>query len=344
MISVNPTISSGARRIASAVGLVLFLAGGTSGCRGSAENEVLQLKFGHVGAPGSLFAVSADEFARRANERLGSRARVVVFGSSQLGGDETLLQKLKLGTVDFALPSTIMSSTIDEFGLFEMPYLVEDREHMRRIEEKIIWPDLEPLAEEKGFRIIAVWENGFRHVTNSAKQIVLPQDLRGIKLRTPRGRWRVKMFQAFGANPSPMPLSEVFIALQTGVMDGQENPLTQIYSSKFQEVQRYLSLTRHVYTPAFVTVSMTGWSRLPEDVRTILAETAQETQGFVYDTARRLDSELLKKLEREGLTVNDIDRPSFVLASQPIYDEFAESVVDGRALIERALDLRSAEH
>ena len=340
MKSVNAVISRGVCRVGLAVALVLFLVGGSAGCSGSAGNEVLQLKFGHVGAPGSLFAVSAEEFARRANERLGGRARVVVFGSSQLGGDETLLQKLKLGTVDFALPSTIMSSTIDEFGLFEMPYLVEDREHMRRIEDEIVWPDLEPLAEEKGFRIIAVWENGFRHVTNNAKQIVVPQDLRGIKLRTPRGRWRVKMFQAFGANPSPMPLSEVFIALQTGVMDGQENPLTQIYSSKFQEVQRYLSLTGHVYTPAFVTVSAKGWSKLPEDVRTVLAETARATQKFVYDTARRLDSELLKKLEGDGLTVNDIDRASFVLASQPIYDEFAKSVRGGRALIERALNLR----
>lgn len=343
MISTNPFISSSACRIGSAVVLALVLAGGTVGCGGAAGNEVLQLKFGHVGAPGSLFAMSAEEFARRANERLGDRARVVVFGSSQLGGDETLLQKLKLGTVDFALPSTIMSSTIDEFGLFEMPYLVDDREHMRRIEDEIVWPDLEPLAEERGLRIIAVWENGFRHVTNNVRQIVLPQDLRGIKLRTPRGRWRVKMFQAFGANPSPMPLSEVFVALQTGVMDGQENPLTQIYSSKFQEVQRYLSLTGHVYTPAFVTVSVMSWSKLPEDVRTVLEETARGTQTFVYDTARRLDAELLKKLEGEGVTVNDIDRPSFVVASQPIYDEFAKSVQDGRALIERALRLRSGE-
>ena len=142
-----------------------------------------------------------------------------------------------------------MSSTVDAFGLFEMPYLVQDRAHMRRIEEEIVWPVLVPKAEERAYTILAVWENGFRHVTNNTRPVVTPSDLSGIKLRTPRGIWRVKLFQAFGANPAPMPLSEVFVALQTGVMDGQENPLAQIYASKFQEVQQYLSLTGHVYTP-----------------------------------------------------------------------------------------------
>ena len=100
-----------------------------------------------------------------------------------------------------------------------------------------------------------MWENGYRHITNNKHPIKVPADLKGIKLRVPEGKWRLKMFQAYGANPSPMKLSEVFTALQTGVMDGQENPLTQIHSSKFQEVQKYLSLTGHVYTPAYLTAS-----------------------------------------------------------------------------------------
>ncbi|MBS1216513.1 MAG: C4-dicarboxylate transporter, partial [Proteobacteria bacterium] len=213
-----------------------------------------EIKFGHVGEPGSLFAASAEEFARRANAKLGSKAKVVVFGSSQLGGDKELLQKLKLGTVDMALPSTVMSSEVDLVGIFEMPYLVKDRDHMKKIEKEIVWPTLAPAAEKKGIKIIAVWENGYRHITNSKRPINGPDDLKGIKLRVPEGKWRVKMFQAYGANPSPMKFSEVFTALQTGVMDGQENPFTQIYSAKFQEVQKYLSLSGHVYTPAYVTV------------------------------------------------------------------------------------------
>jgi TRAP-type C4-dicarboxylate transport system substrate-binding protein len=104
---------------------------------GRVSAEEIELKFGHVGAPGSLFAVSVDEFAARANEKLAGKAKVVTFGSSQLGKDKELLQKLKLGTVDFALPSTVMSTVADEFGLFEMPYLVKNRDHMGRIEDEI---------------------------------------------------------------------------------------------------------------------------------------------------------------------------------------------------------------
>jgi tripartite ATP-independent transporter DctP family solute receptor len=327
------------RRNTSSLTLLVALVA-VAGC-GERSARPLELKFGHVGAPGSLFAASAEEFARRANERLGDRATVIVFGSSQLGGDEVLLQKLKLGTVDFALPSTIMSSTFAAFGLFEMPYLVEDRDHMRRIEEEIVWPTLRPTVTEQGYDIIAVWENGFRHVTNSIRPINTPDDLSGVKLRTPRGIWRVKMFQTFGANPSPMPLSEVFVALQTGVMDGQENPLAQIVSSKFHEVQPYLSLTRHVYSPAYVTVSADHWGRLPEDIRQILVDTAREVQAYVYDTAERMETEFLQEMLDADVAVNEPDFASFVAASQAIYEEFGSSVAGGQELLDHAFSLAS---
>lgn len=301
--------------------------------------ETMELKFGHVGAPGSLFAISAEEFAKRANEKLGDKAKVVVYGSSQLGGDKELLQKVKLGTVDFALPSTVMSSVVPEFGLFEMPYLVKDRDHMKRIAEEIVIPKLAPLAEKQGYKIIGVWENGFRQITNNVRPIKTPKDLEGVKLRTPKGKWRVKMFQAYGANPSPMALSEVFVALQTGVMDGQENPLIQIYSQKFQEVQKYLSLTGHVYTPAYVVVSARGWEKLPADVRKTLEETASGMQDFVYETAAAKDDELLEKMKESGIQVNEADKQAFIDASGPIYDEFSKEVPSGREMIDTALSL-----
>jgi tripartite ATP-independent transporter DctP family solute receptor len=298
-----------------------------------------EIKFGHVGEPGSLFQKSADEFARRANAKLGNKAKVVSYGSSQLGSDEELIQKLKLGTVDMALPSTVMSSQVDLFGVFEMPYLVKDRAHMGRIEKELFWAKLEPEAEKKGLKVLAVWENGFRQITNSKRPIKTPADLAGIKLRVPGGKWRVKMFQAYGANPSPMKFSEVFTALQTGVMDGEENPFTQIYSAKFLEVQKYLSLTGHVYTPAYLTVGKTKWESLPPDVRKILEDTAKETQAYVYEVAAKDDSDLLGKLKQAGMQVNEVDKDAFVKASTGIYDEFGKEVPGAKEVIERAVAL-----
>src|SRR5688572_24385442 len=315
-----------------ALGVALALGTGAA----SAQTEI---KFGHVGEPGSLFAASAEEFAKRANAKLGNKAKVVVFGSSQLGGDKELLQKLKLGTVELALPSTVMSSEVDLFGIFEMPYLVKDREHMKRIERDVVWPSLVPEAEKKGLAIVAVWENGYRHITNSKRAINVPDDLKGIKLRVPEGKWRVKMFQAYGANPSPMKFSEVFTALQTGVMDGQENPFTQIYSAKFQEVQKFLSLTGHVYTPAYVVVGTKKWESFPADVRKILEDTARETQAFVYKTAAAEDDELLGKLRSAGMQVNTPNKDAFVAASKPVYEDFAKEVAGSKEVIDRAIAL-----
>ena len=298
----------------------------------------VEIKFGHVGEPGSLFDQSAQEFAKRANAKLGSKGKVIVYGSSQLGGDGELMKKLKLGTVDLALPSTVMSSQVPIFGLFEMPYLVKDRGHMAKIRDQVVNPTMVPLAEKSGYRIIAVWENGFRQITNSKHPIVKPADLKGLKLRVPGGTWRVKMFKAYGANPSPLALSEVFVALQTGVMDAQENPLAQIYPSRFYEVQKYLSMTGHVYTPAYVTAGA-SWSRLPPDVQKILTDTAVEMEPVVYKIAAGLDESLLKKLKDGGMQVNEADKNAFIQASKPIYDEFSKEVPGGKELIDKSLAL-----
>ena len=305
----------------------------------SAAFGQIEIKFGHVGEPGSLFAASAEEFAKRANAKLGGKAKVVVYGSSQLGGDKELLQKLKLGTVEIALPSTVMSSEADLFGVFEMPYLVKDRNHMQRIEKDVFWKTLAPAAEAKGLKVLAVWENGYRHITNSKRAINTPADLQGIKLRVPEGKWRVKMFQAYGANPSPMKFSEVFTALQTGVMDGQENPFTQIYSAKFQEVQKFLSLTGHVYTPAYATVGAKKWATLPAEVRSTLEALAKETQKYVYEKAAKDDEDLLAKLKAGGMHVNTPNKDAFIAASKPVYEEFSKEVKGAKEVIDRAIAL-----
>ena len=300
------------------------------------------LKFGHVGKPGSLFEIIGQRVRQaRANEKLAATRPTVQSSSAraQLGKDKELLQKLKLGTLTFSLPSTVMSTVADEFGLFEMPYLVKSREHMARIEDEILWEQIAPAAEAKGYKILAVWENGFRHITNNVRPINLPADLDGIKLRTPKGTWRVKMFQSYGANPTPMSFSEVFTALKTGVIDGQENPFAQIYSGKFQEVQKYLSLTGHVYTPAYVLVGKEHWDSLPADVQQILEETAKENQAFVYEQAAALETDLLQKLKDGGIAVNEADKDAFIAASTGIYEEFSTSVEGGDAMVSKAMSL-----
>jgi TRAP-type transport system periplasmic protein len=178
----------------------------------SAQDKI-EIRFGTTNPPGGMQYLSGDEWVKRVNEKAGDLVQADIYGSSQLGDDTEMLQKVRLGTLEVSQPSTIMSTVLPEFGLFDMPYLVKDRAHMGCIAQEIIWPLLAPKLEEKGYKLVGVWENGFRQITNNVRPINTPEDLQGIKLRTPSGVWRVKMFQAYGANPTPLEFSELFVAL-----------------------------------------------------------------------------------------------------------------------------------
>lgn len=313
--------------------LGLVLAGAALTALTATANAQTVLKFGHVGNPGSLFETTANEFARCVNEESKGAVDVQAFGSSQLGNDQELLQKLKLGQAAFSLPSSVMSSVSDTFGVFEMPYMIKNRGHIKRVSEQM-GDTFQKAAEDNGFHIVGWVENGFRNITNNIRPIDKPEDLQGIKLRTPKGTWRVKMFQAYGANPTPMAFSEVFTALQTGVIDGQENPMAQIWSGKFQEVQKYLSLTGHVYTPGYLLTSKAQYDGWPDDVKSVIDACGASTQDFVYETAENLDADLIGKVAEAGVAVNEADKQAFIDASGAIYEEFGTTVDGGQALVD----------
>ncbi len=316
----------------------LLAASAAIGIATGASAAEMTMKFGHVGAPGSLFEATANNFAECVNGAMDGKVEVQTFGSSQLGKDKELLQKLKLGQVDFALPSSIMSSVDDSFGIFEMPYIITDRDHMRRVQAEMM-DVFQTAAQDNGYHIVGLAENGFRHITNNLRPINVPADLKGIKLRTPNGVWRLKMFQEYGANPTPMAFSDVFTALQTGVIDGQENPYAQIASAKFQEVQKYLSITGHVYTPAYILTSKKSFDSLSEDVQAGLMDCANKTQDFTYETAAEMESTLLKEIEDAGVEVNTADKAAFIEASKPIYQQFSDEVEGGQEMIDTVLGL-----
>jgi tripartite ATP-independent transporter DctP family solute receptor len=319
----------------------LLVATTAIGLASSASAADMTMKFGHVGKPGSLFEASVDNFAGCVNGAMGNKVEVQTFGSSQLGKDKELLQKLKLGQVDFALPSSVMSSVDDSFGIFEMPYIITSRDHMRRVQGAMM-DTFQNAAHKNGYHIVGLAENGFRNITNNVRPVNVPADLKGIKLRTPNGVWRLKMFKEYGANPTPMAFSDVFTALQTGVIDGQENPYAQIASAKFQEVQKYLSVTGHVYTPAYILTSKKKFDALPADVQAGLTDCANKTQDFTYVKAAELEDSLLAVIKDAGVAINTADKAAFIEASKPIYKQFADEVDGGQQMIDTVLGLGNA--
>jgi len=304
--------------------------------------QPVTIRLGHVGFPGpsSIFALMADEYASRVNSALKGKVEIKVFHSSQLGTDEAMMRGIKVGAPEMVAPSTVMSTVDAKFGAFEMPYTIVSRAHMKKVaENKQVQDQLFGGLPAKGIRVLGVWENGFRHITNNVRPIVRPDDLKGIKLRVPGGVWRVKMFKAYGANPTPMPFAEVYSALQSGVMDGQENPFPQIASAKFQEVQKFLSLSGHVYTPAYLVVGEEFWKKLPGDIQTTLAKIGWEVGDFARSQGERLDKELTGKLA-PPMKANEVDKDAFIKASTAIYEEFGKEVAGGSDLIKLIQSLR----
>lgn len=284
----------------------------------------------------SLQGKSAARFAEELQTRLGDAHTIEFYADAQLGDEKELMQKLRLGTVQFTLISSIMTNVAPEFALFDMPFLVKDRAHLKAIDAEIVQKDLAPLAEKAGLKVLSTWENGFRQITNNSRPISTPADLGGLKVRTPSSEWRVAMFKEWGANPTPMSFSEVFVALQTGTMDGQENPLTNIVGANFQEVQKYLSLTGHVYSPAYLTTGAGTWGKLPDDVKAAVTEVAGSVQDWALATGEAADNDLVTRVRDAGVEINEADKDAFIAASAPIYKAFAEKVSGGDTLVSRA--------
>ncbi|MFQ3789384.1 TRAP transporter substrate-binding protein [Halomonas sp. A29] len=298
-----------------------------------------KLVFAIGGSPQSLQGQTAQEFTRLLQERLGDDIKIEYYDSGQLGDERQLIQRLRMGTVDLAAISSIMSSVSPDFALFDLPYLVKDRDHLKRIDDEIVMTNLAESAEQRGLKIVSTWENGFRHITNSRRAITTPDDLDGLRIRTPQSDWRTRMFSTWGANPTPMAFSEVFVGLQTGVIDGQENPLSNIYGARLHEVQEYLSLSNHVYTPIWLTAGQGGWNQFSEEVREAISEAAAETQAWAFARGAELDEELLETMRAAGVAINEVDRGAFIDASTPVYEVFAEQVDGGQELVDRAMAL-----
>ena len=317
--------------------IAALLTAGSLGA-GAAEAQT-EIVFGISTPLGAMGQQSGQRFTDLVNEKLEGVAHVDYYHSDQLGSDKDLMQKLKLGAVNLTHMSSVMPGYVPETAIFDMPFLVKDRAHVEAIGGAWLDERLAPAFEAKGYKLIAFWENGFRQITNNVRPIVTPADLDGVKLRTPNSQWRVRMFETLGANPTPMPFSEVFVGLQTGAIDGQENPLTHIAANQLNEVQSYLSLSSHVYSPVFLITTTRQWDGWPEEVRTAIEETAEEIRPWIYETVDTADGALVDELAAKGMEVNEVDRAAFVAASAPVYEAFDAEIEGGQAMIDEILKL-----
>lgn len=286
-------------------------------------------------AQNSHQGVAIDTFAREVEKRTGGRYKVQTFYSGSLGGERESIEAVQLGTQELAFSSTgPVPNFVPEARILDIPFLFRDKAHARSVLDGPIGQDMLKPFESKGFKALAWAENGFRHMTNSKRAVNAPEDLKGLKMRTMENPVHVAAYKGFGIITTPMAFPEVFTALQQGTVDGQENPLSVIMASKFDQVQKHLSLTGHVYSPAIFVMNKAAFDKLSAADKQHFLDAAKE--GVKANRARvdEDDAKGVAELRAKGMqVVETLDKAKFQAALTPVYAEFEKQF--GKANIDR---------
>lgn len=300
------------------------------------------LKLGHVVATGHPYHYGAVEFARRVAERTDGRIRIDVYPAGQLGpGEREEIEALQLGGIDLVVTGTaVMANFLPDFAVMDLPFILRDYQHADRILDGPVGQELLDRLNRAGLNItgLALWEQGFRYLTNSKRPIRSPADVRGLKIRVQENPIHVDSFNALGASATPMAWGEVYTALQQGVIDGQENPIPVLTSHKIYEVQRYLAMTGHFYAPAIIIMNTRRYQSLSPDDRRVLVEVAREVSRWERELARKMEAEQVDELIARGMQVTYPDKSAFQQAMQSVYSKYRPRFGD---LIDRILQAGS---
>ncbi len=285
------------------------------------------LKAGHVLAPVHPYHIGMEKFAELVAAKTNGEVKVEVFHSSQLGNERELVEALQMGTTDVCLISTApMAGFSKDFLVYDLPYLFTSPEQAYAILDGPIGQATLKGIEKVDLIGLGFWENGFRNITNSKLEIKTPEDLKGLKIRTMENKIHMATFRALGADPTPIASGEVFTALQQQTVDGQENPLTGIFTSKYYEVQKYLSLTEHFYSPAPLLIGLEAWNKLSPEQQTAVQAAADEAKAFQRDLNQKEVAQAQKELAAKGMTVTTVDKAVWKAAMAPIYKEFEAEI------------------
>ena len=279
--------------------------------------------------------IAIDTFAKEVEKRTNGRYKVQTFYNGALGGERESIEAVQLGTQELAFSSTgPVPNFVPETKILDVPFLFRDKAHARAVLDGPIGQELLGKFDSKGFKALAWAENGFRHMTNSKRSVKSPEDLKGLKMRTMENPVHIAAYKSFGIITTPMAFPEVFTALQQGTVDGQENPLSVIISAKFDQVQKHLSLTGHVYSPAIFVMNKATFDKLSAADKQAFIDAAKEGTRANRARVDEDDAKGVADLRAKGMTVVDtLDKAAFVKALAPVNADFENQF--GKANIEK---------
>ncbi len=285
-------------------------------------------------AQNSHQGVAIDTFAKEVDKRTNGRIKIQPFYSGSLGGERESIEAVQLGTQELTFTSTgPIPNFVPETRILDIPFLFRDKAHAHAVLDGPIGQELLTKFDAKGMKALAWGENGVRHMTNSRRAVNVPDDLKGLKMRTMENPVHIAAYKALGIITTPMAFPEVFTALQQGTVDGQENPLSVIMSSKFDQVQKYMSLTGHVYSPAVILMNKAAFEKLSAADKQIFMESAKAAVKANRARVAEDDAKGVAELRAKGMQIVDVDKAKFVAALTAVNADFEKQF--GKANIEK---------
>lgn len=308
-------------------------------CASQSYAASIKFKLAHAMTEDSFTHIAATQFFKPFVEKQSNgQIEVQIFPNAQLGSDRQAVEGVRLGTIEATnCASGAVSVFAPSFGIWDLPFIFENRAEAYKVLDGPFGQKINDTLLPVGLRNLAWLETGFRNITNNVKPITSPKDLEGIKLRTMENPVFIEAFREMGANPTPMAFGELYTGLQQGTVDGQENPITHIYMQKFYEVQKYLTISRHVYSPAVLIVNDRWFGRLPEDLQKVLVEGARIYRDECRRIAEEQETDMLTKLKESGMIINELtpeQKALFIEKTHGVVDVFDKDVEGGKELVE----------
>ncbi|UFM66984.1 TRAP transporter substrate-binding protein (plasmid) [Paracoccus sp. MA] len=278
----------------------------------------------HAQPPGNPRSLAAEFFAEKLSACTQGRITVNVAGAATMGDDVEALTSTSANVIQITANSQgATAQIVPELNVIGLPFLFADAPSAWKAIDGEIKAQIDERAQNAGLKLLGFWDNGIRHVSHLSRSITTPADLKGVKIRTPPDDMTIAIFKALGGNPAPLTFAELPTALQSGVFEAQENPLTNIYSSKLHEITRHISLTGHKYETSPLLASMAWWASLSPEDQACVQTSADEATAFQRQTAEEQEVEVRQKLEAEGAIVTELeDRQAFIDATAGVYDEY----------------------
>lgn len=296
----------------------------------AAEYNSHTIKFAATSPKGTPPAIGMDLFAKKVSERSGGKIKVRTFPNGVLGGDVQVLSSLQGGVIEMMTWNAgLMLNHVTDFGILDFPFLYTDTAKVDAMLDGEVGKMLTDQLPEQKLVGLAFWELGVRNLTNNKRPVEKLEDIAGLKIRAQQSPLFLDVWRALGANPTPLPFTEVHTALETGTVDGQENPAALILASKFNEVQKYMSLTRHNYNPQIVLIGKTFWGTLNDDEKKLLTDVAMEVRLEQRKISREADSKAIAELEASGMQVNKVSDAEIARIQEtvrPVVDKYAAKI------------------